>query len=106
MRTRYLLAPAILAGAFALSAQAQPDSLLKQQEALQTVAMQKVEKSIKDAVADAQRLQAAGSSARAAERLRSAMRLLDDPILPKKNVDAWRTQLASAVRTVEAGKKP
>src|SRR3954452_4356655 len=106
MRTRYLLAPALLAGAFTLSAQAQPDGLIKQQEALQSVAMQKVEKSIRDAVADAQKLQAAGSTARASERLRSAMRLLDDPILPRKNVDAWRDQLASAIRTVEAGKKP
>src|SRR5215208_4796606 len=106
MRTRYLLAPALLAGAFTLSAQAQPDGLIKQQEALQNVAMQRVEKSIREAVADAQKLQAAGSPARAAERLRSAMRVLDDPILPKKNVDAWRGQLTSAVRTVEAGKKP
>jgi hypothetical protein len=106
MRTRYLLAPAVLAGAFTLSASAQPDGLLKQQEALQAVAMQKVERSIREAVADAQKLQAAGSTARAAERLRSAQRLLDDPILPRKSVDAWRDQLASAVRTVEAGKKP
>jgi hypothetical protein len=106
MRTRYLLAPAVLAGAFTLSASAQPDGLLKQQEALQAVAMQKVERAIREAVADAQKLQAAGSNARAAERLRSAQRLLDDPILPRKSVDAWRDQLASAVRTVEAGKKP
>lgn len=106
MRMRYLLAPALIAGAFSLSAQAQPDSLLKQQEAMQAVAMQKVERSIREAVADAQKLQAAGSIARAGERLRSAQRLLDDPILPKKSVDAWRDQLASAIRTVEAGKKP
>src|SRR5688572_12331378 len=105
MRTRYLLAPAVFAGVFALSSPAQ-DGLLKQQEALQAVAIQKVEKSIKDAVAEAQRLQAAGSSARAAERLRSAARLLDDPMLPRKNVDAWRAQLTSAVRAVEAGQKP
>ena len=59
-------------------------------------------RSIREAVADAQRLQAAGSNARAAERLRSAIRLLDDPILPKKNVDAWRTQLTAGIRSAES----
>jgi hypothetical protein len=103
MRTHYFLAP-VLAGAFALSAPAQ-DSLLKQQEQLQAVAIQKVERSVREAVAEAQRLQAAGSHVRAAERLRAAQRLLDDPILPKKNTDAWRTQLAAAVRAAESGKR-
>jgi general secretion pathway protein D len=105
MRTRYLFAPALIVGAFAFPVPAQ-DGLLKQQEKLQAVAMQKVEKSIREAVADAQRLQQAGSNARAAERLRQAARLLDDPILPKKEVDSWRKQLAEAMRAAEAGRKP
>jgi hypothetical protein len=105
MRSRYFIASVLVAGAFSVAAPAQ-DALLKQQEKLQAVAMQKVEASIREAVADAQRLQAAGSTARATERLRSAQRLLDDPILPKKNVDAWREQLSNATRSVEAGKKP
>ncbi|HEX3148929.1 MAG TPA: hypothetical protein VHR66_12680 [Gemmataceae bacterium] len=105
MRFRYLLAPALLGGAFTLSAPAQ-DGLLKQQEQLQLVAVQKVESSLKDALAEASRLQQAGSTARAGERLRSAMRLLDDPVLPKKNVDVWRGQLNDAMRLVESGKKP
>ena len=105
MRTRYLLAPAVLAGAFTLAAPAQDNRLLKQQEQLQAVAVQKVEISLKEAIADAKRLQQAGSNARAAERLRSAIRLLDDPILPKTNVDTWRTQLTGALRAVEAGQK-
>jgi hypothetical protein len=104
MRTRYLFAPALLAGLCVSSAPAQ-DQLLKQQEQLQSVAMQRVESKIREAVTDAQKLQAAGSNARAAERLRSALRLLDDPILPKKSVDAWRTELASAIRSAEAGQK-
>src|SRR5262245_2389033 len=106
MRTRYLFAPAValLAGLCVSSAPAQ-DQLLKQQEQLQAVAMQRVESKIREAVADAQKLQAAGSNARAAERLRSAQRLLDDPILPKKSVDAWRTELASAIRAAAAGQK-
>jgi hypothetical protein len=106
MRSRYLLAPALLAGAFTLAAPAQENRLLKQQEQLQAVAVQKVESSLKEALAEAKRLQQAGSSARAAERVRSAIRLLDDPILPKKNVDTWRAQLNEALRSVEAGKKP
>lgn len=105
MRSRYLLAPALLAGLFASPAPAQ-DGLLKQQEKLQAVAVQKVEASIREAVTDAQRLQQAGSIVRATERLRAAQRLLDDPVLPRKNVDAWRAQLADAMRAVEGGKKP
>jgi general secretion pathway protein D len=105
MRSRSFLAPVVLAGAFSLAAHAQ-DELLKQQEKLQAVAIQKVEANIHDAVADAQRLQAAGSTARASERLRSALRLLDDPILPRKSVDGWRAQLNDAMRAVESGKKP
>lgn len=106
MRSRFPLAAAVLAGAFASPIPAQENALLKQQEQLQTVAVQRVEASLKEAVADAKRLQAAGSTARAAERLRSAVRLLDDPILPRKTTDAWRTQLNDALRLVEAGKKP
>ena len=106
MRSRYLLAPAVLAGAFTLAAPAQDNRLLKQQEQLQAVAVQKVELSLKEALADAKRLQQAGSNARAAERLRSALRQLEDPILPKKNVDAWRAQITGALRSVEAGQKP
>jgi hypothetical protein len=105
MRFRYLLAPAFMAGSFTMSAPAQ-DGLLKQQEQLQAVAVQKVESSLKDALSDASRLQQAGSNARASERLRTAMRLLDDPILPRKNVDVWRGQLNDAMRMVESGKKP
>jgi len=106
MRYRSLLALALSTGVFATGAPAQQDQLLKQQEKLQAVAMQKVEASIKEAVADAQKLVAAGSKARAAERLRQAQRLLDDPILPKKNVDAWRTELANAIKAAEAGRAP
>jgi hypothetical protein len=105
MRVRFLLAPAILCGSFALVAPAQ-DQLLKQQEKLQTVAIQKVEKSINDALADAQKLQAAGSKVRAAERLRSALIQLDDPILPKAKADAWRAQLNASIRNIEDGNKP
>lgn len=105
MRLRYFLIPAMLVGAFACSAAAQ-NGLLKQQEKLQAVAMQKVENGVRDAVAEAQRLQRAGSNARASERLRAAMRLLDDPILPKKNVDAWRVQLNAALAGVERGNRP
>src|SRR5262245_20401217 len=100
MRFRYLLAPVLFCGSFALVAPAQ-DQLLKQQEKLQAVAIQKVEKSISDALADAQKLQAAGSKVRAGERLRSAMLQLDDPILPKAKADAWRAQLNTAIRNIE-----
>ena len=106
MRSRFLLAAVVLAGAFTPTIQAQENGLLKQQEQLQAVAVQKVEMSLKEALADARRLQAAGSTARSAERLRSAVRLLDDPILPKKTTDTWRTQLNDALRLVEAGQKP
>lgn len=106
MRTRLLLASAVLAGAFALTAPAQENRLLKQQEQLQAVAVQRVETSLKESLADAKRLQQGGSNARAAERLRSAIRQLDDPILPKTTADAWRTQLTDALRSVEAGRKP
>jgi general secretion pathway protein D len=106
MHFRYPLAAIILTGAFTPIAPAQENALLKQQEQLQAVAVQKVETSLKEALAEAKRLQAAGSTARAAERLRSAVRLLDDPILPKKTTDTWRTQLTDALRLVEAGKKP
>jgi general secretion pathway protein D len=105
MRIRHLLAPALLAGAFTIPAAAQ-DALLKQQEKLQAVAIQKVEKSIREAVTDAQRLQQGGSNLRAAERIRQAMHLLDDPILPRSNVEAWRKQLNEALRAAEAGRKP
>ena len=105
MRFRYFLAPAVLCGMFALQSPAQ-DALLKQQEKLQAVAIQKVETSLRDAFADAQKLQQAGSTVRAAERLRAASRLLDDPILPKARVDAWRAQVNQAIKAVEGGKKP
>ena len=62
MRSRYLLAPALLTGAFALTAHAQDDRLLRQQEQLQKVAVQKVEATLKEAVADARRLRSAGDS--------------------------------------------
>src|SRR3954466_1579345 len=100
MRTRYLLAPVVLAGAFTLAAPAQENALLKRQGQLQAVAVQKVESSLKEALADAKRLRQAGSNARAAERLRSAVRQLDDPILPRKTVDTWRAQLSEALRAV------
>lgn len=106
MRLRYLLTPLFVSGVFAMPLPAQESTLLKQQEKLQTVAMQKVETSLKEAVGEAQRLSAAGSNGRAAERLRSALRQLDDPILPKKQVDEWRVQLAAALKLAEAGKKP
>src|SRR5262249_13105839 len=96
----------LLTGLFAGGAVAQQDRLLKQQEQLQAVAMQKVETSIKEAVAEAQKLTAAGSKARASERLRQALRLLDDPILPAKSVEAWRTQLNDAIKAAEAGRAP
>ena len=105
MRLRNLLAPALLAGVLILPASAQENRLLKQQEQLQAVAVQKVESSLKEAISDAKRLQQGGSNARAAERLRGAIRLLDDPILPKQTVDTWRNQLTGALRTVEAGQK-
>jgi len=105
MKIRYLLIPTLLIGAFTLAAPAQ-DGLLKQQEKLQAVAMQKVEAGVREAVAEAQRLQQAGLNARAGERIRAAMRMLDDPILPKKNVDAWRVQLTAALAGVERGNKP
>src|SRR6516162_8715824 len=106
MHIRYPFAAVILTAAFTPIVHAQENALLKQQEQLQAVAVQKVETSLKEALADAKRLQAAGSTARAAERLRSAVRLLDDPILPKKTTDTWRAQLNDALRLVEAGKKP
>lgn len=106
MRSRDFVAPVLLAGTLTLGASAQDNRLLRQQEQLQAVAVQKVEASLREAVADAQRLQAAGSTARAAERLRNAMRLIEDPILPQKNVDAWRAQLTGAIRSIEAGQKP
>ena len=104
MRSRYLFA--ILVSATCTLPSLAQDELLKQQEKLQAVAMQKVENSIREAVADAQRLQAAGPTARASDRLRTALRQLDDPILPTKNVDAWRAQLNDAMRAVEGCKKP
>jgi hypothetical protein len=103
MRTPYLLAPALIVGSLTVAAFGQ-DQLLKQQEKLQSVAMQKVEISIKEAVADAQKLQQSGSNGRAAERLRSALRLLDDPILPKQSTEAWKATLTSAIRSAEVGK--
>jgi hypothetical protein len=106
MRLRYLLAALVVAGVLAPAPGQENNTLLRQQEKLQTVAMQKVETSIKEAVSDAQRLSAAGSNARASERLRAALRLLDDPILPKKQTDEWRAQLTAAMRQAEAGKKP
>jgi hypothetical protein len=105
MRARYLLVPALLCGAFAVVAPAQ-DQLLKQQEKLQQVAVQKTERTIADAIAEAQRLQQSGSTLRATERLRSALRQIEDPVLPKEKVDAWRAQLNDAIRAVEGGKKP
>jgi len=106
MRHRFFLAPLFLSGVFSVTAISQDNTLLKQQEKLQSVAMQKVETSIKEAVSEAQRLSAAGSSGRAVERLRTAMRQLDDPVLPKKQVDEWRAQLTAALKQAEAGKKP
>lgn len=106
MPVRKLLASAMLTGALAASGSAQDNALLKQQEKLQQVAIQKVEAGIREAVADAQRLQAAGSTRRATERLRTALQSLDDPILPKKHVDAWRVQLTAAMTAAEQGKKP
>ncbi|WP_157369281.1 hypothetical protein [Zavarzinella formosa] len=105
MRLRHFITAGIVAGAVVSASPAQ-DQLIRQQEKLQTVAMQKVEISIQSALAEAQKLQAAGSNVRAAERLRQAMRLLDDPVLPKKKTDEWRAQLTDALRLAEAGKRP
>ena len=106
MRLRYFLAPAVLAAAFLPTADAQQSPLLKIEEQRQAAAMKKVEQAIREAVADAQKLQQAGSTIRAGERLRQAMRLLDDPILKKESTEAWKTQLAAAMTAVDAGKKP
>lgn len=105
MRIQHFISAGLVALAVAANAPAQ-DQLLKQQERLQVVAMQKVEAAIREALADAQKLQAANSNVRAAERLRSALRLLDDPILLRKSTDVWRAQLNDAIRMVEAGKRP
>ena len=105
MHSRFLLVPAFLCGTITLTASAQ-DQLLKQQERLQAVAIQKVEHVIADAMSDARRLQRGGSTLRATERLRLAIQQLDDPILPRAKVDAWRTQLNEAIRAIERGNKP
>ena len=105
MRVRCLLLSALFCGTFTLTATAQ-DQLLRQQEKLQAVAIQKVNRLVNEAITDAQRLQQAGSSVRATQRLRTTMMQLDDPILPRDKVDAWRRQLTEAIRSVESGKKP
>lgn len=105
MRARFWIAPLFVSGTLATTLPAQ-DNLLKQQEKLQAVAIQKVEANVKEAMNDAQRLSAAGSSVRAAERLRSALRSLDDPILPRAKVEDLRTQLTAALRQTEAGNRP
>ena len=105
MRLRHFVTAGVVALSVAAVSPAQ-DQLLKQQEKLQAVALLKVEAAVQSSVAEAQKLQAAGSSVRAAERVRQAMRMLDDPVLPKKETDKLRAQLSDALRAAEAGKKP
>ena len=104
MKLRHFFSAGMIAGAIAASSPAQ-DQLIRQQEKLQAVAIQKVEASIRDTLNEAQRLQAAGSNARAAERIRQSMRLLDDPVLPQKKTDQWRTQLSEALSRAEKGQR-
>ncbi len=101
---RYL-ASVILSGVLVGSLPAQ-DHLLKQQEKLQAVAVQKVDSNVRDAISEAQKLRASGSTLRASERIKSALRAIEDPILPKKNVDAWRAQLNESLRNTETAAKP
>ncbi len=105
MRLRHFVTAGVVALSVAAVSPAQ-DQLLKQQEKLQAVALLKVEAAVQSSVAEAQKLQAAGSHVRAAERIRQAMRMLDDPVLPKKETDKLRAQLGDALRAAEAGKKP
>jgi len=105
MRLRHFVTAGVVALSVAAVSPAQ-DSLLRQQERLQAVALQKVEVAVQSTVAEAQKLSAAGSHVRAAERIRQAMRMLDDPVLLKKDTDKLRGQLNEALRMAESGKRP
>jgi hypothetical protein len=104
MRIRSLLVAGLSCSLWVASANAQPQ--LKQQEQLQAVAKQRIDAAIRDALSEAQRLQASGSTQRAADRLRGAMKMLEDPLLPKDFTDTRRNQLSAAIKATEGGLKP
>lgn len=109
IRIRALTLPALLAMGFcaflsSVSGQGKPEDLLNRAKAEQAVLTQRVEAKLRDAIADARKLQAT-SPVRAANLLRSAMFQLDDPLIPASFRSEWSAQLTSQIKAIESGRK-
>ncbi len=108
-RIRTLTAPALVAMGLCLfisaaSGQSKPEDLLNRAKGEQAVLMQRLEQKMRDAIADARRLQST-SPVRAANLLRSAIGQLDDPLIPPGFRADWTRQLTAQIKLIESGKR-
>ena len=109
IRVRTLTLPALLATGLcafisSVSGQAKPEDLLNRAKAEQAAVTSRVESKLRDAIADARRLQAT-SPIRAANVLKSALFQLDDPLIPPSFKTEWTAQLTAQIKLIESGKK-
>jgi len=86
------------------TAQPRPDDLLNKARNDQNLVTQRVEGKLREALADARRLQAT-SPIRAANALKVALGTLDDPLIPTGFRNEWTAQINSQIRLIESGKK-
>jgi hypothetical protein len=84
--------------------QSKPEDLLNRAKADQALLTQRLDSRMRDALAEARRLQPL-SQARAVNALKTALLQLDDPLVPASFRSEWTVQLNAQVRLIEAGKK-
>ncbi len=109
MSTKWLRTPAlvVLLGGLAslASAQSKPeDSLLNRAKAEQALMLQRLEARMRDAQAEARRLQPT-SKIRAANALKTAVNQLEDPLIPSGFRNEWTAKLNSQIVEIESGRK-
>jgi len=107
-RVRIALTP-ILAGigvAVLISSAAgqNPNELLNKAKADQAIITQKLESKMREAIAEARRLQET-SRIRAVNKLKDAITQLDDPLIPPSFRNDWTAKLQGQIKAIETGQK-
>ncbi|MEZ6139047.1 MAG: hypothetical protein R3B84_00615 [Zavarzinella sp.] len=103
-RYRAILMSMALCGVPTLALAQSP--LLKQQERIQQIAVQRIETELSTCQRDVSTLVRAGRTGAALERIRQAQGLLRDPVLPDDKVRLWQLQLDQLAANVKVGTVP
>jgi hypothetical protein len=109
IRVRLLALPALLAAGLCLfnssaSGQGNPKDLLNRAQSDQAALTSRLDGKMRDALAEARKLQAT-SPVRAANALKLAIGQLDDPLVPAAFRSEWTTQMTAQIRAIESGRK-